>query len=131
MKYPNMFCSLFNLAGNVPRTLAGFDPDNPDVYPASYLGPDKQNYIDNDAFEQLKKNVDDIKDKLRIQIFCGTQDMSHLVTVRDFHEALLEAGVDHTYLEIEGSGHKKKPMIDRYRDVWFDYHVESLRLAGS
>jgi enterochelin esterase-like enzyme len=131
MKYPSMFCSLFNLAGNVPRTLAGYDPASPDTYPNNYLGPDKENYADNDAFELLKKNLDDIKDKLRIQIFCGTQDIAHLGTVREFHEALVTAGVDHTYLEIEGAGHGRKPIIERYRDIWFDYHVESLRQAGS
>ena len=129
MKYPNLFCSLFNLAGNVPRTLAHFDPSSPDTYPNNYLGPDRQNYIDNDAYELLEKNVDDIKGRLRIQMWCGTQDLGHLATVRDFHQALLEAGVDHTYMEVEGLGHRKKPIIDRYRDVWFDYHVESLRQA--
>lgn len=129
MKYPHMFCSLFNLAGNVPRTLDGFDPTRPDVYPNSYLGPDKQHYIDNDAFELLKKNLTHIKDNLRIQMWCGTLDTGHLITIREFHRALLDAGVDHTYLEIEGQGHAKKPMIDLYRDVWFDYHVESLRRA--
>ena len=130
MKYPALFCSLFNLAGRVPRTLEYFDPWKTDTYPNNYLGPDRQNYIDNDAYELLKKNVDDIKGKLRIQMWCGTRDMGHLVTVRDFHQAMLEAGVDHTYLEIEGLGHKKKPIIDRYRDVWFDYHVESIRQAN-
>ncbi len=129
MKYPNLFCSLFNLAGNVPRTLAHFDPSAPD-YPNNYLGPDRQNYIDNDAYELLRKNLQDIRGKLRIQMWCGTQDMGHLATVRDFHQALLEADVDHTYMEIEGLGHRKKPMIDRYRDVWFDYHAESLRRAA-
>ncbi len=130
MKYPALFCSLFNLAGRVPRTLEYFDPLKTDTYPNNYLGPDRQNYIDNDAYELLKKNVDDIKGKLRIQMWCGTRDMGHLVAVRDFHQAMLEAGVDHTYLEIEGLGHKKKPIIDRYRDVWFDYHVESIRQAN-
>ncbi len=129
MKYPTLFCSLFNLAGNVPRTLAGYDPSTPDVYPNSYLGPDKQNYVDNDAYELLKKNVEDIRGKLRIQIICGTQDISHLITIRDFHQALLDADVDHTYIETEELGHKKKPIIDRYRNVWFDYHVESMRQA--
>ena len=129
MKYPSLFCSLFNLAGNVPRTLAHFDPSAPDTYPNNYLGPDRQNYIDNDAYELLEKNADDIKGKLRIQMWCGTQDMAHLVTMRDFHQALLGAGVDHTYMEVEGLGHNKKPIIDRYRDVWFDYHVQSLRQA--
>ncbi len=130
MKYPNLFCSLFNLAGNVPRTLAHFDPSAPDTYPNNYLGPDRQNYIDNDAYELLKKNLGDIKGKLRIQMWCGTQDTGHLATIRDFHHALLEADVDHTYMEIEGLGHRKKPILDRYRDVWFDYHVESLRQAA-
>lgn len=131
MKFPTLFCSLFNLAGNVPHTLAGYDPSTPGVYPNNYLGPDRQNYIDNDAYELLKKNVDDIKGDLRIQIICGTEDMSHLMTIRDFHHALLDAGVDHTYIEAEGLGHKKKPIIDRYRDIWFDYHVESIRQAQS
>ena len=131
MKYPEMFCSLFNLAGNVPRTSAHFDPSRPDTYPNNYLGPDRRNYVDNDAFELLKRNLDRINGKLRIQLWCGTQDRDHLVTVRDFHQALLAAGVDHTYLEIEGQGHGKKPIIDLYRDVWFDYHVESLRRAAA
>ena len=131
MEYPTLFCSLFNLAGNVPRTLANFDPSAPDTYPNNYLGPDEQNYIDNDAYELLRKNLDDIMGKLRVQMWCGTQDTGHLETVRDFHQAMLAAGVDHTYMEIEGLGHKKKPIIDRYRDVWFDYHVESLRRAAA
>lgn len=130
MKYPRMFCSLFNLAGNVPRTLASFDPTRPDTYPNSHLGPDRQNYVDNDAFELLQKNLADIKDRLRIQLWCGTRDMGHLVTIREFHQALLAAGVDHTYLEIEGQGHNKAQMIDMYRDVWFNFHVESLRRAA-
>lgn len=129
MKYPNLFCSLFNFAGNVPRTSTHFDPSKPDTYPNNYLGPDKQDYIDNDAFELLKRNLGDINGELRIQIWCGTQDTGHLSTIRDFHHALLEAGVDHTYLEIEGQGHGKNPIIDLYRDIWFDYHVESLRQA--
>ena len=33
--------------------------------------------------------------------------MDHLVTVREFHQALLTTGVDHTYMEAEGQGHKK------------------------
>ena len=129
MKYPHMFCSLFNLAGNVPRTLANFDPTRPDTYPNNYLGPDRQNYIDNDAFELLAKNLADIKDNLRIQLWCGTRDLGHLGTIREFHQALLAAGVDHTYLAIEGRGHNKNQMIDMYREVWFDFHVESLKRA--
>lgn len=131
MKYPDMFCSLFGQAGNVPRTADSFDPSQPNVYPNNYLGPDKQNYIDNDAYELLKKNLNKIKGKLRIQLWCGTKDFGHIRTVREFHNALVEAGVDHTYMEIEGLKHRKDQMIDMYRDVWFDYHVESLRQAGS
>ena len=129
MKYPRMFCSLFNLAGNVPRTLAHFDAARPDTYPNSYLGPDRQNYVDNDAYELLTKHLSEIKGRLRIQLWCGTRDTDHLLTIRDFHQALLAAGVDHTYMEIEGQGHNKNQMIDMYRDVWFNFHVESLRRA--
>ena len=47
----------------------------------------------------------------------------HLPTVREFHEALVKAGVDHTYLEIEGLAHEQSKMLQQYRRVWFDYHA--------
>lgn len=130
MKYPDMFCSLFCQAGNVPRTSENFDPTMPDVYPNSYLGPDKENYLSNDAFVLLERNLDRIKGRLRIQIACGTKDGGHLPTIRDFHQALVKHDVDHTYIEMEGLGHRRTEMIDRRRKIWFDYHVESIRRAG-
>ena len=104
-----------------------YDPTHPNTYPNFYLGPDKSRYIDNDPFLLLKKNLDKIKGRLRIQIWCGTKDDGHLPSVRDFHHALLAAGVDHTYMEIEGLAHNHKEMLSRYQSIWFDYHVESLR----
>jgi len=131
LKYPEMFCSLFNQAGNVYHISELYNPAEPDKYPNSYLGPDKQRYIDNDAFLLLQKNLDHIKDRLRIQVFCGTKDDGHLPSVREFHEALLKAGVDHTYMEVEGLAHQQSKMIDQYKGIWFDYHVESLRRAAA
>ncbi|MCA8993614.1 MAG: hypothetical protein KDA88_16620 [Planctomycetaceae bacterium] len=130
MKYPDMFCSLFCQAGNVPRIATLYDPAHPETYPNSLLGPDRENYVNNDVFELLQKNLKQIKKGLRIQIACGTKDGGHLPTVREFHVALLEAGVDHTYIELEGLAHKKTEMIARLRPIWFDYHVESLRRAA-
>ncbi|MEQ8788141.1 MAG: alpha/beta hydrolase-fold protein [Pirellulaceae bacterium] len=130
MKYPQLFCSLFCQAGNVPHTAENYDPSQSDVHPNSYLGPDKQNYIDNDAFLLLKKNLDQIRGKLRIQIACGTKDDGHLPTVRDFHQALVAQEVDHTYIELEDLKHNRIEMIERLRPIWFDYHVESLRRAA-
>ena len=68
---------------------------------------------------------------MRILIACGTQDDTHIVTIRDFHQSLLEHGVDHTYLELEGLRHNRKEFLNRLSQILFDYHVESLRLAGS
>lgn len=130
IKYPEMFCSLFCQAGNVPHTADNYDPSQPDVYPNSYLGPDKQNYIDNDVYLLLEKNLDQLRGRLRIQIACGTLDDGHLPTVRDFHRALVEHGFDHTYLELEGLKHNRLEMIERLKPIWFDYHVESLRRAA-
>ncbi|MEZ5394443.1 MAG: alpha/beta hydrolase-fold protein [Bryobacterales bacterium] len=130
MKYPEMFCSLFNQAGNVPHTSQNYDPSKPEVYPNFYLGPNKQNYIDNDVFLLIEKNLDKIK-QMRIQVWCGTKDDGHLPTVREYHQALVDAGVDHTYMEIEGLAHKRTEMIARYADIWFDYHVESLHRSGA
>jgi endo-1,4-beta-xylanase len=128
LKYPELFCSLFNQAGNVYHVSELFDtPPNEDY--RAYLGPEKQRYIDNDPYLLLEKNLERIKGHLRIQIFCGTQDDGHLPSVREFHAALLKAGVDHTYLEIESLAHDRARMINQYRSIWFDYHVESLRLA--
>ena len=76
----------------------------------------------------LRKNLDQIKDRLRIQIFCGTRDDTHLPSVRDFHRVLIEAGVDHTYLEIAGVAHSMP--LERYKTIWFDHHVSALKLAA-
>jgi S-formylglutathione hydrolase FrmB len=132
VKYPELFCSLFCQAGNVPATAEAFDPEDKSKHPNSYLGPDKQNYIDNDVYLLTEKNINKIKDgKLRIQIACGTKDMGHLKTLRIFHDKLLELKIDHIYLEIEGLGHKKNIMRSMYKDIWFDYHVESLKRSGA
>jgi enterochelin esterase-like enzyme len=129
LKYPDLFCSLFNQAGNVYHVSDLFESPPSEDYRA-YLGSDKQRYIENDPYLLLTKNIDQIKGQLRIQIFCGTRDDGHLPSIRDFHDALLKAGIDHTYLEIEGLAHDRTRMINRYRAIWFDYHVESLRLAA-
>lgn len=129
VKYPDLICSLFCQAGNVPRISELYDPTNPDEYPNSYLGKGKQNYLDNDAFVLLEKNLDRIKGRLRIMIACGTQDTGHIVTIRDFHTALQKCGVDHTYLEIEALKHERTKMIRMLKPILFDYHVESMRLA--
>lgn len=131
MKYPELFCSLHNQAGNVPHTADLFDPAKRDQYPNNYLGPDRTRYIDNDAYLLLQKNVAAIKAGLRILITCGTRDDGHIVTVRDFHAALLAAGVDHTYLEVEGLAHEHDRLVNLYRTTWFDYHAESFRRAAA
>jgi endo-1,4-beta-xylanase len=130
LKYPGLFCSLFNIAGNVYHVSEMWEKSKPDKYPYNLLGPDKDNAIRNDPFLLLEKNLNQIQGKMRIQIFCGTQDKGHLNSVRDFHQALLKSGVDHTYLEIEGLAHDLPAMMTQYRTIWFDYHVESLRQSG-
>jgi S-formylglutathione hydrolase FrmB len=127
-KYPDMFCSLFNQAGNVYHIAELYDASRPN-YPTFYLGPDRSRYTENDAFLLLQKNLDGIKGRMRIQMWCGTKDDGHLPSFREFHKALLDAGVDHTYMEVEGLGHSLREMISRYQAIWFDYHVESLRRA--
>jgi enterochelin esterase-like enzyme len=128
MKYPELFCSLFCQAGNVPRTSENHDADHWKEYLSGYLGPDKQNYIDNDAFLLAEKNRGKIVGRLRILIACGTKDGGHLPTVRDFHQHLVDLKIDHTYIELENLGHQRTEMIRRLQPVWFDYHVESMRL---
>jgi len=123
MKYPEMFISLFNQAGNVMHTST--DPLT------EYMGPDRGRYIDNDSYLLLQKNLSRIKDQMRIQVWCGTKDEDHIITIRQYHQALLASGVDHTYMEIEGLAHKRVEMVKRYEGIWFDYHVESFRRAGA
>jgi len=108
-----------------------FDQNATDSHPNNYLGPNKQSFVDNDAFEQLKKNIDRIRGKLRINILCGTTDPGHLVSIRDFHQELLKLDVDHTYLEIEDMDHDRKATMKLYSKIWFDYHVEALRRVGA
>ena len=132
MKYPDMFCSLFCQAGNVPATLANFDnAENWTDVIGGYLGPDRANYEANDAFVLLERNQKQIRENLRILIACGTKDGGHLPTIRQFHQYLIEHRIDHTYIEIEGLTHKRTEMIERLKPIWFDYHVESLRRSGA
>ncbi len=131
LKHPDLFCSLFNQAGNVYPASRMTGPEFADKWPATYLGTESEKLKNNDSFLLLEKNLAQIKGKLRIQVACGTKDGAHLPTVRDFHQALLKNGVDHTYIEIEGLAHNQKQMIATFRPVWFDYHVESLRRAAA
>jgi S-formylglutathione hydrolase FrmB len=129
LKYPELFCSLHNQAGNVLHIAELFDPAKSDQYPNNFLGPDRARYVENDSFLLLKKNAAAIKAGLRIAITCGTLDDGHLPTIREFHSALVAAGVDHTYFEVKGLAHEHDKLVNRYRPTWFDYHAESFRLA--
>jgi enterochelin esterase-like enzyme len=125
MKHPQLFCSVFNQAGNVYHVSA------PENLPNAYLGDDPQRLRANDPFENLKLNVEPIKANLRIQVACGTADSGHLKTVREYHAALTEAGVSHDYFEVRGLGHNQREMVEGRRNSWFDFHVESLRQNGA
>lgn len=122
MKFPQMFGSLFNQSGNVYHVSDASKLPNP------YLGDNPERLKANDAFLNLTKNLDYIKASLRIQVACGTADPDHLVSVREYHEALTQAGVKHSYFEVEGLDHNQKKMIDGRKATWFDFHVESLKL---
>ena len=130
MKYPELFCSLHNQAGNVIHLLDLYDPKKPNEYPNNYLGPDRTAYVENDVYALINKNAAAIKSGLRIAITCGTRDDGHLKTVRDYHAALLGAGIDHTYLEVEGLAHEHDKLVTMYRTTWFDYHAESFQHAA-
>ena len=100
---------------------------SPFALPGYRKAPDKP-----DSFALLQQNLDRIKGgKLRIQIFCGTLDKNHLPSLREFHQTLVTDGVDHTYMEIESLAHDLPKMIEQYRPIWYDYHVESLRRSGA
>jgi enterochelin esterase-like enzyme len=122
MRYPEMFGSLFNQSGNV------YHVSDASQTPNAYLGNDPDRLKANDPYLNLKKNRDYIKANLRIQVACGKEDPGHLPTVREYHAALTEAGIAHSYFEVEGLGHSQKKMIDGRIATWFDFHVESLRL---
>jgi endo-1,4-beta-xylanase len=122
MKHPQMFGSLFNQSGNV------YHVSDSSKLPNAYLGDDPERLRANDAFLNLKKNLDFIKANLRIQVACGTADPEHLVSVREFHQALTEAGMPHSYFEVEGLDHNQKKMIDGRKATWFDFQIESLKL---
>ncbi|MFM8469875.1 MAG: alpha/beta hydrolase [Limisphaerales bacterium] len=131
MRHPQLFCSLFNQAGNVYHAAELAKTVSPSEWPVNYLGTDVAHLLANDPFANLTKNLTAIKANLRIQVACGTADDGHLPTVREYHAALTKAGVEHTYWEVEGLGHNQRKMIEGRRATWFDFHVESLRQAGA
>jgi S-formylglutathione hydrolase FrmB len=130
MKYPEMFCSLFCQAGNVPHLLETFDETSAADRASLLLGADRANWEANDVYAVSARNKAKIKKNIRILVACGTKDHGHIKTVRDFHTHLLELGIDHTYIELEGLAHKRSEMMERMRPIWFAYHVESLRREG-
>jgi len=131
IKHPELFCSLFNQSGNVYSTVEAAKTAAKDEWPLSYLGSAPDHLLANDVYANLKKNLSLIQSGLRIQVACGTADPGHLKTVREFHEALEKAGVQHTYWEVEGLDHNQRAMIEGRRETWFDFHVAALKAAGA
>lgn len=124
MRYPEVFGSLFNQAGNV------YHVSDVSRGPNAYLGSDPERLRANDPYLNLRKNLDSIKKNLRIQLACGTEDTGHLTTVREFHETLEREGVEHGYFEAAGVAHVQRALIATRKATWFDFHVESLRRNG-
>ena len=122
MRFPELFASLFNQSGNV------YHVSDVSKAPNSYLGSDPERLKANDPYLNLEKNLAYIQANLRIQVACGTADPDHLITVREYHEALTKAGMPHSYFEVEGLDHNQRKMIDGRKATWFDFHLESLRL---
>lgn len=131
MKYPDMFCSLFCQAGNVPPLLEIYDATPADQRAGLLLGADRATWEQDDVYRITTENCDRIRENVRIMIACGTRDLTHIVTIREFHQHLRKLKIDHTYLEIEGLAHKRTEMIRLLKPIWFDYHVESLRRANA
>lgn len=130
VKYPEMFCSLFCQAGNVPHLLETYDAATEVERKTLLLGADRGNWEADDVYAVTTKNADRIRRHLRILIACGSKDGGHIKTIRDWHQHLLETDIDHTYIELEGLGHKRAEMIQTLKPIWFNYHVESMRRAS-
>jgi len=131
VKHPALFCSLFCQAGNVPHLLETYDETPADLRPGLLLGADRSNWEANDVYALTTRHAPRLRQSLRIQIACGTKDGGHIRTIRDWHQHLLAENIDHTYIELEGLAHKRTEMMQRMQDVWFDYHVESLKRVGT
>lgn len=131
VKYPEMFCSLFCQAGNVPRLLDTFDQMTQQEREKHLLGPNRSKWEKDDVYAVTEFNRAKIRKHLRIQIACGTKDGGHLPTVRDWHDHLVDQGIDHTYLELQGLAHNRNEMIEQLKPIWFDGHVTALRNAGA
>lgn len=127
VKYPEMFCSLFCQAGNVPHLLDTFDAMSDDERTGHLLGPNRSKWESDDVYAVTEANLSTIKQHLRIQIACGTKDGGHLPSIRDWHQHLVDLGIDHTYIELQGLAHKRTEMIAQLRSVWFDSHITALR----
>ncbi|MCA9139267.1 MAG: hypothetical protein KDB00_20980 [Planctomycetales bacterium] len=131
VKYPEMFCSLFCQAGNVPRLLDLFDQLTDQEREKHLLGPNRDKWEKDDVYAVTESNRSRIKKHLRIQIACGTKDGGHLPTVRDWHNHLVDQGIDHTYIELQGLAHRRTEMIEQLKPIWFDSHVTALRSSGA
>jgi endo-1,4-beta-xylanase len=131
VKYPEMFCSLFCQAGNVPHLLDSFDSMSQAERAKHLLGPNRGKWEADDVYTLTTRNQDRIEKHLRIQIACGTKDGGHLPSIRDWHQHLVDLGIDHSYLELQGLVHKRTEMIAQLEPIWFDSHLTALRDAGA
>jgi len=129
VKYPELFCSVFCQAGNVPHLVEMFERETGRAAAHPMLGPDRGRYEADDVYLLTERNAERIRDRVAIQLACGTRDDGHLPTVRDWHAHLLDLGIDHTYIELDRLGHRRTEMLDRLRPIWFDHHVAAMRRA--
>lgn len=129
VKHPQLFCSLFCQAGNVPALLSQYDENTSDEFAHPMLGADRANYEADDVYALTTKNAKEIKKSLAIQIACGTKDGGHLPTVKQWHAHLLSLGIDHTYIELDRLAHRRTEMMERLRPIWFDHHFDAMARA--
>lgn len=127
-KYPDLFVSLFNQAGNTLHTTELGRTVSADSWPANYLGRETARLRENDPYWFLDKNIDQIR-ALHIRIMLGTDDRGHRKSVRELHAELRARRIDHTYLEIRNVAHNRIRLMAPYRHVWFDHHAAAFGLG--
>lgn len=123
-KYPELFSSVTAYAPGI-RDPESFAKDRPDILNLRF-GNDPQQYAINHPATLVRENLDRIKGKLPITVYCGTAD--YLLTGnRALHQTLTELKVEHTYQEFEGVKHNLRAYAEQTKDAPFAFAAKHFK----
>ena len=123
-KYPELFSSVTAFAPGI-RDAESFAKDRPDILKRMFKD-DPAVYAANHPATLLKKNLEQIKDKLPISIYVGKADYL-LAGSQALHQALTELKVEHSYQEFDDIKHDLTKLSAQTKETPFSFAAKNFK----